>query len=284
MFFGQRRLGESLRCLELNFLFPVGSRMKNVQVSRLSMLLVGLSLTVMTVSPGATVINDIFKVAEQINAQAKISQVKIDATTEQTRELYADYKVVLKEIEGLQVYNRQLERQIAVQEREMRELAASIDRVTEVERQVMPLMLRMIEGIDQFVGLDIPFRIDERRERIERLRTIMDRADVAVSEKFSQVLGAYQIENEYGRTLEAYSDTITLNGSDIIVDLLKVGRVALVWQSKDREITGWWNRQSKRYEEIDESDYATSVSRGIKMARKQLTAGLFAVPVIAPES
>ncbi|MEC8833894.1 MAG: DUF3450 family protein, partial [Pseudomonadota bacterium] len=161
--------------------------MKNVQVSRLSMLLVGLSLTVMTVSPGATVINDIFKVAEQINAQAKISQVKIDATTEQTRELYADYKVVLKEIEGLQVYNRQLERQIAVQEREMRELAASIDRVTEVERQVMPLMLRMIEGIDQFVGLDIPFRIDERRERIERLRTIMDRADVAVSEKFSQV-------------------------------------------------------------------------------------------------
>ena len=182
------------------------------------------------------------------------------------------------------MYNRQLERQIAVQEREMAELAASIDRVTEVERQVMPLMLRMIEGLDQFVGLDIPFRFDERQERVDRLRTIMDRADVAVSEKFSQVLGAYQIENEYGRTLEAYSDTINLNGSDIIVDLLKVGRVALVWQSKDREITGWYNRQTKRYEEIDESDYATSVSRGIKMALKQLTAGLIAVPVIAPES
>ncbi len=258
--------------------------MKNVQVSRLSMLLAALSLTVMTVGAGATVINDIFKVAEQISAQAKGSQVKIDATTEQTRELYADYKVVLKEIEGLQVYNRQLERQIAVQEREMAVLAASIDRDTDVERQVMPLMLRMIEGIDQFVNLDIPFRIDERRERIERLRTIMDRADVAVSEKFSQVLGAYQIENEYGRTIEAYSDTISLDGSDIIVDLLKVGRVALVWQSKDREITGWWNSRSNRYEEIDESDYSTSVSRGIKMARKQLTAGLFAVPVIAPES
>ena len=258
--------------------------MKNVQVSRLSTSLVAMSLAVLSTSAGATVINDIFKVAEQVNAQAKLSQVKIDATTEQTRELYADYKVVLKEIEGLQVYNRQLERQIAVQEREMAELAASIDRVTEVERQVMPLMLRMIEALDQFVELDMPFRDDERRERVERLRTIMDRADVAVSEKFSQVLGAYQIENEYGRTLEAYSDTISLNGSDIIVDLLKVGRVALVWQSKDREMTGWWNKQAKRYEEVDESDYATSVSRGIKMARKQLTAGLFAVPVIAPES
>ena len=260
--------------------------MKNVQVSRLSMSLIALSLAVLSTSAGATVINDIFKVAEQVNAQAKLSQVKIDATTEQTRELYADYKVVLKEIEGLQVYNRQLERQIAVQEREMTELAASIDRVTEVERQVMPLMLRMIEGLDQFVELDIPFRIEERRERVERLRTIMDRADVAVSEKFSQVLGAYQIENEYGRTMEAYSASINVNGRDMIVDLLKVGRVALVWQSGDREMTGWWNNQpgAKRYEEIDESDYGTSVNRGIKMARKQLTGGLFAVPVIAPES
>ena len=260
--------------------------MKNVQVSRLSTSLIALSLAVLSTSAGATVINDIFKVAEQVNAQAKLSQVKIDATTEQTRELSADYKVVLKEIEGLQVYNRQLERQIAVQEREMTELAASIDRVTEVERQVMPLMLRMIEGLDQFVELDIPFRIEERRERVERLRTIMDRADVAVSEKFSQVLGAYQIENEYGRTMEAYSASINVNGRDMIVDLLKVGRVALVWQSGDREMTGWWNNQpgAKRYEEIDESDYGTSVNRGIKMARKQLTGGLFAVPVIAPES
>ena len=79
--------------------------MKNVQVSRLSTSLIALSLAVLSTSVGATVINDIFKVAEQVNAQAKLSQVKIDATTEQTRELYADYKVVLKEIEGLQVYN-----------------------------------------------------------------------------------------------------------------------------------------------------------------------------------
>ena len=84
--------------------------------------------------------------------------------------------------------------------------------------------------------------------------------------------------------MEAYSASINVNGRDVIVDMLKVGRVALVWQSGDREMTGWWNNQTKRYEEIDESDYGTSVNRGIKMARKQLTAGLFAVPVIAPGS
>ena len=41
---------------------------------------------------------------------------------------------------------------------------------------------------------------------------MMDRADVAVSEKFSQVFRAFQIENEYGRTMETYPSTIEING------------------------------------------------------------------------
>ena len=98
--------------------------------------------------------------------------------------MLSDYKIVLKEIEGLRVYNRQLEKQISNQEKEMAQLSSSIDEVTVIERQITPLMLRMIDGLEQFVELDVPFLLEERRDRIERLREIMDRADVAVSEKF----------------------------------------------------------------------------------------------------
>ena len=55
-------------------------------------------------------------------AQARQSQSKIDALTEETRQLLSEYKVVLKEIQGLRVYNRQLEKQIANQEAEMTQL------------------------------------------------------------------------------------------------------------------------------------------------------------------
>ena len=74
-----------------------------------------------------------------------------------------------------------------------------------------------------------------RHDRVARLREMMDRADVAVSEKFSQVLRAFQIENEYGRTMEAYGDTINVDGVDRKVDVLKVGRVAWVFQTPDGE-------------------------------------------------
>jgi vacuolar-type H+-ATPase subunit I/STV1 len=228
-------------------------------------------------------LNDVFSVTDRINAQAKRSQAKIDALTEETRQLLNEYKTVLKEIEGLRVYNRQLEKQIGNQEREMTKLSSSIDQVTLIERQITPLMLRMIDGLEQFVELDLPFLVDERADRIEALRSMMDRADVAVSEKFSQILRAYQIENEYGRTMEAYGDTINIDGTDLKADVLKVGRVALVFQTPDGEITGRWNAESNSWEDLDDS-YTAPVRNGIRMARKQLSVDMLTLPIKAPEA
>ena len=231
---------------------------------------------------GAT-LADIYQVAERINQQAKTSQARIDALTEETHKLLNEYKTVLKEIEGLRVYNRQFEKQIANQEREMTQLTESIDRVTVIERQITPLMLRMIDGIEQFVSLDLPFLLDERHDRVERLREMMDRADVAVSEKFSQVLRAFQIENEYGRTMEAYGDTINVDGVDRKADILKVGRVALVFQTPDGEETGMWNKADNRWEVVGD-EFTTPVRNGIRMARKQLSVDMLTLPITGPEA
>ena len=267
---------------EISTDISMGSRMNRQRVHSLAAGLLLASGSFLAAGAAGATLDDIFAVAERINDQARTSQARIDALTEETRELYHEYKTVLKEVEGLRVYNRQLEKQIANQNREMSQLSESIDRVTVIERQITPLMLRMIDGLEQFVELDLPFLADERRDRIDRLREIMDRADVAVSEKFSQVLRAYQIENEYGRTMEAYGATINVEGVDRIVDVLKMGRVALVYQTSDGEETGMWNQGDRRWEVLDE-EYSTPVRNGIRMARKQLAPNMLVLPVTAPE-
>ena len=250
---------------------------------RVTALLGVLVFTTSTATVSATTLSDIFQVAERINQSAIRSQSKIDALTEETRELLGTYKTVLKEIEGLRVYNRQLEKQIGNQETEMTELANAIDKVTVIERQITPLMLRMIDGLEQFVELDIPFLLDERTDRIDRLREMMDRADVAVSEKFSQVLRAFQIENDYGRTMETYGDTIVIAGTERKVDILKVGRIALVYQTPDGGETGMYNRNSQSYEPIDD-EYQSPIRQGIRMARQQATQDLFSIPLHGAEA
>jgi len=180
------------------------------------------------------------------------------------------------------VYNRQLERQIGNQEAEMTKLTSSIDEVTVIERQITPLMMRMIDGLQQFIELDLPFLLDERMERLANLEDMMDRADVAVSEKLSQILRAYQIENEYGRTMEAYSDTIVVDGTERMVDVLKVGRISLVYQTQDGEETGVFNSATRQWERLDDS-YRTPVQNGIRMARQQLSVDMLPLPVGGPE-
>lgn len=231
----------------------------------------------------AAALNDIFAATKSINDEAKRSQAKIDALTEETLDLLSEYKTVLKEIEGLQVYNSQLQKQIDNQSTDMRELSTSIDQVTLIERQITPFMLRMIDGLDQFISLDMPFLLNERNKRAEDLRLMMERADVAVSEKFNQVFRAFQIENEYGRTMESYSETINADGSERKVDILRIGRVVLAYQTLDGESTGIWNKVKKTWEPLSD-DYAQSVRKGIKMARKQLAVDLVTMPVTGPEA
>ena len=255
--------------------------MNKQRIHRLSVPLLLLAGVLLSTTVAAASLNDIFAVAEQLNAQALRSQSKIDALTDETRELLSDYKIVLKEIEGLRVYNRQLEKQIGSQEREMATLLKSISDVTVIERQITPLMVRMIDGLQQFVDLDLPFLLDERTARIDQLISLMDRADVAVSEKFNVVLRAYQIENEYGRTMEAYDDTINVDGIDRKVDVLKMGRISLVYQTPDGEETGMYNPVSRRWERLDD-DYKAAVQNGLRMARQQLSVDMLSLPVVGP--
>jgi len=231
----------------------------------------------------AATLNDIYRVADQINGQARQSQARIDTLTEETRSLLNDYKTVLKEIEGLRVYNRQLERQIENQGKEITQISSSIEEVTVIERQIGPLMARMVDALEQFVQLDLPFLEKERTERIAMLRETLDRADVAVSEKLSQVLRAYQIENEYGRTMESYGATIDVAGTERKVEVLKVGRVALVYQSPDGEEIGRFNPSSRQWESLDDA-YKTPIRNAIRMANKQLSVDLIEIPVQGAEA
>jgi hypothetical protein len=246
-------------------------------------LLVALAAAIGLSVAQAAPLSDVLNAAERVNVQARESQARIDQLNEETRRLLTDYRTVLKEIEGLRVYNRQLERQVESQEREKEELAESIEEVTLIERQITPLMLRMIDGLEQFVELDVPFLLGERRSRIERLREIMDRADISPSEKFSQIFQAYQIENEFGRTMDAYTDEIMLNGRPRVVDVLRVGRIALLYQTPDAEQTGAWSTGDNDWVQVSDI-YRTPVSNGIRMARQQLSVDLLTLPIHGPES
>jgi len=208
-------------------------------------------------------------------------QQRVEQVANQTDKLLADYKTVTKVVDGLLVYNSLLQRQIDNQEREKMELANSMTNVALIERQIIPMMTRMIDSMEQFVQLDVPFLLDERRSRLERLRGMMERSDVTAAEKFRRVIEAFQIENDYGRTIEAYRGSVDIEGNQQEVDFLRIGRVSLTYQSVGGLRTGAWNKEAGEFVELPPEKYKSQVAHGIRVARKQVAPDLLIVPVDA---
>ncbi|MFT4713848.1 MAG: putative RNase H-like nuclease (RuvC/YqgF family) [Candidatus Azotimanducaceae bacterium] len=256
--------------------------MKQHQIRRgVLALTLGLLSIISTSVVTAQSLEEVLGVRANTTQDGRKSQIKIDQLTDQTRDLLSQFKQVMKVVDGLKVYNQQQERLIRNQESEMAELNDSIDNVTVIERQIGPLIERMIDNLDKFVSLDIPFLLKERQDRIAFLKETLDRSDVSVSEKFSQVLQAYQVENSYGSTIEAYTDVIQFEGKDRQVDLLKWGRVSLVFQTPDAATTGVWDNKARDWVIVGD-EFRSGVRDGIRIARKTQTAGLVQLPVAAP--
>lgn len=232
----------------------------------------------------ASTLDSILDVGEAKNTAARKSQVKIDRLADETRDLLTDYKTVTKQNDGLKVYNARLQRQIDNQNARLLEIDDSIAQVTIISRQMTPLVIRMIEGLEQFVNLDVPFHMDERQQRIDFLRANLDRSDVTVAEKFRQVLEAYKIENEYGRKIDAYKGSVEIEGAERDVNFFRVGRIALLYQTTDTEISGAWDQSSRSWVSLERGEYRNAIMKGLRIARKEASIDLINLPVAAPEA
>jgi septal ring factor EnvC (AmiA/AmiB activator) len=231
----------------------------------------------------AVELGDALREGDAGNQAAAAAQQQIEQVSDEADRLFTEYRRTLQEIDSLRLYNDQLREVVDSQRGEIQELQTQIDDIDDVERRLGPLMSRMIDVLERFVELDVPFLADERTERMADLREMMKRSDVSLSEKYRRLMEAYQVENEYGRTIEAYKGTLEEEGGDRTVEFLRIGRIALLYQTVDMEESGRWDGDSKSWVVLGD-EFRRPIRNGIRMANKQTAPDLVKIPVPAPET
>lgn len=224
------------------------------------------------------IVEDTIKISTTSIEKSGLTQEQIVKLDEQTRVLLADYQSTSKEYDSLKLYNDQVQKIINSQIEEIENILIKIDELDQTNQRIVPFMLRMIDGLENFIQLDIPFLMDERTGRLNNLKVTMDRGDISTSEKFRLIIEAYKTELEYGRTIEAYRDNIIIDDVETSADFLRVGRIALTYLTLDGSKGGYWDTNSQTWEKAS-SSIKRSTEDALKVASKQAPPALIKIPV-----
>lgn len=208
-------------------------------------------------------------------------QKRIDRLSEDTEKVIADYHQERKNVETLQKFNDRMRRTIQAQENAMQRLERSIEDASLIERQIVPLMISMIDGLEKFIAADIPFKLQERTERLERIRGYLTNANISAAERFRQVLEAYAIESDYGQSVDTFIEDLNINGENLTVNVLQVGRAGLYYQTVDGQESGYWDKEAREWKALD-SSHNEGISHAIRMTQGKETKDLMTLPMLPP--
>lgn len=227
-------------------------------------------------------VNQALQEQAQIGQAAAKSQQRVAQLADQTAELLGEYRVATQQLDRVKIYNGHLQKLVDDQEREKADINRQLEDFVIVEQEIIPLMVNMIADLEEFIGADLPFHLEERRDRVAALKDNMDRANITISEKYRQIMNAYQIEVDFGRTIDTYVGDLSINNVTREVDFFRVGRILLAYQTLDRSETGFFNKNTGDWETLPDS-YRRPITEGIRIARKQAPPDLLRLPIPAPE-
>lgn len=215
---------------------------------------------------------------KQSHKEARDSQKKINKLDDETTELLQKYRTTLKKTESLKIYNEQLRAYIEGQKKEVLEIRKKIEEVKDTGKEIVPLMLRMLNSLSHFVDLDVPFLIVERKRRIQELKEILNRSDVSVSEKYRQLISAYKLEQDYGRTLQSWREIRDIKGKKLTVEYVRLGRLAFIYKSLDGRHLAYWNNKDREWKKLSKT-YKKDITKAVKIALKQAPPALIRLPI-----
>jgi hypothetical protein len=215
------------------------------------------------------------------DADARASQERVDKLDDETQKLLSEYRKAVADTQSYNDYAKNLEGLVKSQDEEMALINEQLLEVETTSREVTPLMQNMLATLDQFVGLDVPFLLEERKQRVETLKKMMEQANVTISEKYRRIVEAYQVEMDYGRTIEAYEGQLGDGPDARTVNFLRVGRVVLMYQTLDKKETGYWDANKKDW--VVDNHYRDAFEEGVGVAKKSRAPEMLIVPVPGPK-
>ncbi len=150
--------------------------------------------------------------------------------------------------------------------------------IAEIEGQISPFLCDLLNKIKELNAHDLPFLQAEREKRLQALEELNTNPEVPMSEKFRKLMEALLVETEYGTTIEVYQQTVPLAGEDTLVNIFRLGRLRLFYQTLDKQQCGFFNPAEKSWQPLEDI-YLKTIQAAIDMGSKRKPVEILTLPI-----
>lgn len=216
-------------------------------------------------------------VAESIRIRQDI-QVQEEQWRNDKQKMLARYDQLELEKKQLTERNQTLDEKVKNAKIRIAAKQKQLEDIEQIQTGLAPLIEDVIKELEQFVASDLPFLTEERHGRVQRLVELRDDPEVTVSEKFRKVMEALLVEAEYGNTIEVYQETIATGGRDMFMNIFRLGRVGLFFQSLDQKESGFYNVAASAWQPLPTS-YNRTILAAMEIGAKRRPVELLTMPL-----
>ena len=193
-------------------------------------------------------------------------------------QLTAEFEQLTQERDNLQGKVRKLRERNAVTRKRIALKKHQLEDINQISRQIQPFLENQVAELKSSIENDLPFLTTERKQRVQKLENLMTAPEVSISEKYRKVMEALLVEAEYGFTIEALQDTISIAGRDRLVNIFRLGRLNLFYQSLDQKECGFYNVADRAWQPLAVR-YNRDIQSALAIAGKQQPAELLKLPL-----
>ena len=207
-------------------------------------------------------------VQEAIDIRQKTQKVQ-EHWQEERRKLGDAYEELQQMQKQLEAQKDSLTRTSATARARIAVKGKQLADIEQISVQIQPFLGELIKRLHWQFNDDMPFLVGERQQRLDKLDRLMVDPNVSVSEKFRKIMEALMVEAEYGRTIEVYQETIPVENRAILVNIFRLGRISLFYQTLDQKRCGFYNAASGAWSPLPKSyNYAVQTAMDIGLKRR----------------
>lgn len=245
------------------------------QYVRLSVTILVLSVNCAWAAPFADQVT--VPVGETLAVQQQ-SQQRADAWQAQRLTLVAQLTTLQQQQQQLQNKKTVLTQRVDAQRQAIEQLTRTINESKRLTDEMLPFLSETWQLLTQQIGHDLPFLQYERQTRLDHLNTALADPQLAVGEKFRRLMETLRVESEYGRDIEVVQQSLLIEGRDLLMNQLRIGRLALFAQSLDGEQSVIYDMATQSWQPIDRQ-YNRELGRAIEMGLKHRPIDLLTLPI-----